>query len=179
MQWAGENLYDEDLYSVTDDDMFINIVWVQEYITEVQQVMEEKSWPTYPILCMYGHRAGMSPIRSEDNKYYSSFDEYKWPFWPDFCLGGMYTTSVKVARKLWIQSRTESLVRLEDVWITGILRQKLGMPKELLLPVKPAAAMHLSSSISTKQSFISAYMLNIWKKMETNLMTRNDICFCD
>jgi len=166
----------DDLYTVVDDDMFVNVIWVQQYLLEVMDTV--KQMPTLPIFCMFGHRTGLVPVRTTGNKYYCSEDDYKWPYWPDFCLGGMYTTSVEVARKLWIHSRTESIVRLEDAWITGILRQKMGMPKEMLVTVKPPAALHLASSSNPKQTLVSAFMLNIWSKMQSNLINVDNLCIC-
>ena len=176
MQWASENLSLDDLYSVVDDDMFVNVVWVQEYLLKIMETV--KQFPTLPIFCMFGHRTGVVPVRDRDSKYYCSEEDYKWPYWPDFCLGGMYTTSVEVAKKLWMHSRTEPIVRLEDAWITGILRLKVGIPKEMLIIVKPPAALHLASASNPKKNLISAFMLNIWRKMQSNFMNHDNLCIC-
>lgn len=176
MQWASEKLPKEFLYSIVDDDMFVHIGWVQEYVSDVQNTMKVKQWPGFPILCMYGRRSGLSPIRVKANKYYCSYEDYPWPFWPDFCLGGMYTTNVDNVRNLWVASLSEPLVRLEDVWITGILRKKLGIPKEYLISVQPAAALHLESSFSKKQKLGS--VLGMWKKLEP-LLRQYQRCTCN
>ena len=176
MQWASENLPGDFFFSIADDDMFIHIGWVQEYISEVRRNLMETDWPGHPILCMHGHRSNRRPVREEDNKYYSSYEEYGWPFWPNFCLGGMYTTNVETAHKLYLASRTEKIVHLEDVFITGILRRKIGFPKEYLIPVQPAAALHLESTFSAKQR--PFHMIKMWTKLEILIQNHNQ-CSCN
>ena len=179
MQWASENLLKNAFYSIVDDDIFVHITWVYRHINDVRHLVFQKQWPAFPILCMYEMHTKRSPVREEENKYYCSPDDYKWPFWPDFCLGGMYTTTVDVISQLWKTSRTNDIIPLEDVWVTGILRQQLGMPKEMLIPIKPPVAMHINKEDKNLQQREKAsFMLFMWRKVLSGGLIPKDVCIC-
>ncbi|CAK8687519.1 unnamed protein product [Clavelina lepadiformis] len=55
----------------------------------------------------------------------------------------MYTTSVNVIKQLWeLSTVTEPLYNADDVWITGLLRNKLEMPDDMVVRPEEHAAKH-------------------------------------
>ena len=143
MQWASENLSDDVYYSTSDDDMTVDIGRLQEEIKKACEQVSKNKWPEFPIICGYSMwDSPGDPIRSKGHKNYVSPKKYKWTKWPMFCLGGFYTTSVRVVKQLYDISRTKDMINTDDVWITGILRNILGMPDMMLIKVKPAIADH-------------------------------------
>jgi len=179
LRWASEKLNDEDFYSSGDDDMVVNLGQLQENIDKYIEEKSNKSWPEYPIICTYEYwTKGGKPIRSKKHKNYISLEEYKWTEWPKFCLGGMYTSSVRVMKQLYELSKTDTPLRTDDVWITGILRNKLGMPSSMIIFPQPAIAQHRqvyggrnSPESSTKQ------FLNYWKTTYAKFLSKS-ICTC-
>ena len=163
MQWAAENLEDKDFYSSCDDDMLVNLGGIQDHIDHYIEENSTKHWPEFPIICSYEIRNRIeTPNRDVHNKNYVSEIQFKWPQWPGFCAGGMYTTSVSVARQLFEISRTQSpLLNVDDVWITGILRTFLGLPESMLIKPEEALASHLGFLRSKKPS----YLLFLWKEI--------------
>jgi len=71
-----------------------------------------------------------------------SKEEYKWPRWPDYCLGGAYTTNIGVVRQLWEAAQGVTPLKMDDVWITGILRERIGMPRQYIRILDESVAFH-------------------------------------
>ena len=71
----------------------------------------------FSIHCLCGQGINILPIRDPKQKYFISKQKYKWPFYPDYCFGPGYTTSVSVARQLFHESEKyeKAEVYLEDV----------------------------------------------------------------
>ncbi|CAK8693035.1 beta-1,3-galactosyltransferase 5-like [Clavelina lepadiformis] len=146
MQWTSQNLPEDFLYSSADDDFLIHVGKVQEVVDVYASEVEKESWPEYPIICMYKVVRESKPIRNKSSKYFVSKEEYKWPDYPQYCLGGMYSTSVSVVRQLFQVSLQLTPLRMDDVWITGILRQQINMPNEMVIFPQEPAVKRLSSS---------------------------------
>ena len=142
MKWASENLNGNYLYSSGDDDVIVDIAELVKAIKWHTGMVSKGGWVHYPILCSLGTRIGDVPHRVASSKYYTSFKDYKWPFFPDFCLGGAYATSVEVAGLLWKASKGETPMKMDDVWITGVLRGKIGMPRQYIRMFSPPIAKH-------------------------------------
>ncbi|XP_076815379.1 beta-1,3-galactosyltransferase 5-like [Clavelina lepadiformis] len=179
MQWASENLPDEYFYSSADDDMLVNIGKVHEVIDLYKATAAEKDWPDFPIVCMYElWKDSGSPFRNPKNKNYISFDQYRWPYWPKFCPGGMYSTSVRVIRQLWELSRTLTPLSTDDVWITGVLRQKLGMPDQMVVASEPRAAEHFFGFSKSKTDGVRGFMSHEWDSIFSKFKDKY-LCKCD
>ncbi|CAK8693038.1 beta-1,3-galactosyltransferase 5-like [Clavelina lepadiformis] len=178
MQWASENLPDDYFYTSADDDFLVYMDRVRDAIEQYEEKMAEAKWPEFPIVCMYALAAESRPIRDPDSKYYVSKETYRWPNWPKFCLGGMYTTSVSVARQLLDQAKTAKRIEMDDVWVTGILRQGLGMPNEMVVDLKDApAAEHMYGFAGRQTDSVRAFMQREWGKVYKNLRFKT-VCAC-
>ncbi|XP_076816994.1 beta-1,3-galactosyltransferase 5-like [Clavelina lepadiformis] len=171
MKWASENLPSNYYYSTSDDDMWIDMLKVTKLIGQYREVVVEKEWPEFPIICMFG--TGFNePIRDVRDKNSASKQQYPWPYWPKYCLGGMYTTSVSVIGKLkTLIQKTEKYYNLDDVWITGLLRQKLAMPNELLVETKERIAKHFVDLVTDSASGME-WKLDLWEHLLVKLNVR-------
>ena len=178
MQWASDHLKDEDYYSSCDDDMMINLGALQESIDKYNNETSLRHWPEFPIVCGYEYwNVTTHPIRDAGDKNYVSSEEYGWTDWPQFCLGGMYTTSVRVIRKLFEISRTESLLNTDDVWVTGILRNILGMPLSMLIKPEPVVATHNLNYRSFSKRRLKYRLIHEWYKT-LHKFKQKPICKC-
>ena len=175
MEWASSHLKNNDFYTSCDDDMVINVGELQNFVDRYIKEQSEKKWPEFPIICSYEiWEHDSKPIRSNKHANYVSVKEYRWPHWPKFCLGGMYTTSVSVIRQLFEISRTQApLLNTDDVWITGILRNILGMPSTMLIKSKPALAHHLGP----RHNAANSPKLTIWQGYFNAFKTK-PLCKC-
>ena len=178
MQYAAENLNDDVYYTSCDDDFMIDVGGLIIELNKLKNEFTEKKWPESPILCSFGILTESSPSRDPKSKYLEPEEEYRWPFWPTSCLGGAYTTSVSVARQLLESSRSEKPLRMDDVWITGVLREKIGMPRQYVKSFKPSLAKHYSGYAKFKskarQVLVTRDWENIYKKFK-----HETVCTCE
>jgi len=141
MQWAGDRLQPNTLYSTMDDDIVIHVPNLVSYLKEnflkpdlcqLPRHGEEKSWgrpclEDLPLLCVYSYQARDTPTRFWFSKWYISYREFSGRQWPAYCRGGMYIAPVKMIHSLFQISRRMEYLFLADVWITGFMRRKLEM----------------------------------------------------
>jgi len=131
MQWAVENLPNHTLYSSGDDDVFVNLI-------ELNNLMEEKmihftKTMIFPIICVYGGRVNDPVCRIPKYTCYIPKEEHADDIWPRYCLGGFYTTNVATMSQFYAKSKTEPYLRMDDAWITGILRTKLNISDDAIV----------------------------------------------
>ncbi|XP_076816315.1 beta-1,3-galactosyltransferase brn-like [Clavelina lepadiformis] len=163
MQWTSAKLPHQYFYSSGDDDMMIDLVKVKEAVDKNIAKISEEKWPEFPIICTYQTKESAHPIRSKQHKNFVSEEYFRWPYWPKFCLGGFYTTSVRVIRQLWEASLNSKRINTDDVFITGILRQKIGMPDEMVVPGISETCQHLGG---LKENRFSTFWSEQMKKIE-------------
>ncbi|CAK8692945.1 unnamed protein product [Clavelina lepadiformis] len=165
MQWTLDKLPRQFFYSSGDDDMMIDLVKVKEAVDKNIASVSEETWPEFPIICTYETRESSDPIRNNQHKNFISVEDYSEPKWPKFCLGGFYTT----IRQLWEASLTSKHINTDDVFITGILRQKIWMPDEMVVPGISETCQHLGG-------FIEKRFKTMWSEIKKKFEKTNT-CF--
>ena len=137
LQWASEELSEDFYFTKMDDDIFVdnrNLKQALEYyIAKMND--PEIPWPIFPIMCTYRFKkAHVHVNRNHENKNWVPKKDYLWWDFPAFCRGGMYTTRVDTVRQLWNEAKKSVILHTtEDVWMTGVLRLKIGMPEDMLV----------------------------------------------
>ena len=177
MEWAFKYFSDDVFYTSCDDDFMINMAGLVDGIKWHKNMVNDKDWPDFPIICTYLTRINDNPIRSRNSKYYISKDEYKWPYYPDYCLGGAYTTNVGVVRQLWEAAQGLDPLKMDDVWITGILRKRIGMPRQYIRKLDESVATHHSGFSKALEKLKRDQMREEWEA-EKNKMENLTTCFC-
>ena len=101
----------------TDDDMYINVPNVLKIVrnnfTDLQSNVVGSCAQT------------AAPIRNQQSKWFASMNSYPGKFYPGFCSGTGYLTSLKVARKVFEVSPHVPYFHLEDVYVALCIK-KLG-----------------------------------------------------
>lgn len=72
------------------------------------------------------------PIRTnstEYKKWYVSRKEFQEDIYPDYVIGGAYLISMDLPSLLYEESTRTPLFRFEDIYINGILAEKIGVPR--------------------------------------------------
>ena len=138
MQWAATNLAFDDFYASSDDDFvvdFVSIADFLEYQVKLRKYKEEKigllrtnkeTRISMPIYCVYYLDKIKGPNRDKSSKWYINETEYSLDRYPPYCGGGFYMMPVAMAYDLYKMSKVTRVLAMDDVWVTGILRQKLG-----------------------------------------------------
>lgn len=100
----------------TDDDIFADIFQV----VEVLLVPFANSQKTYACLNM----AGNKPVRDPISSWYVSEELYSDEAYPEFCSGSAYLMKADDASKIYSVSNETKYFFIDDVFVTGILREK-------------------------------------------------------
>uniref|UniRef100_H2YYE7 Hexosyltransferase n=2 Tax=Ciona savignyi TaxID=51511 RepID=H2YYE7_CIOSA len=181
MEWATYNLDKDFLYGSADDDFLVNIETLVENVTAI---LNWTKWEALqngtfdyrdrvPLMCMFVKGEAEQPMRNPGLKWYVSFDEYRPLIYPPYCHGGLYVTSVPVATRLWNESRTAPMLRLDDVWITGILRRRMNFSDDLVYKM-PKLAKHFG----TVNEKVTKVMTAEWETMFESFENKSTLCTC-
>lgn len=101
-----------------DDDVMINVDLMLEFVQSRQG--ETKS--------IYGKVAkNWMPHRNKNSKYYVSPEQFPGKQYPYFTTGPAYLFTGDSAKLLYDGSLSQPFLRLEDVVLTGIVAQKVGI----------------------------------------------------
>jgi hypothetical protein len=80
--------------------------------------------------------SGWKPGRNPDSKYYISTDQYPEALYPAFVTGPSYLVSKPAVTQLFNEALTQPFIHLEDVYITGVIAEKCGIPRRLAVEFK-------------------------------------------
>ncbi|XP_013168634.1 PREDICTED: beta-1,3-galactosyltransferase 5, partial [Papilio xuthus] len=106
----------------TDDDMFINVPRLLKFATAPNRVNATKT--------IWGKVVKKSlPKRTTKSKYYVSPLQFPGKVFPDFATGPAYLVSGDAVRLLLGAAGGERYLRLEDVFVTGVLAARLKISR--------------------------------------------------
>lgn len=107
----------------TDDDMFINIPKLLSFASAPVRINATKT--------IWGKVVKKSlPKRTTKSKYFVSPLQFPGKVFPDFTTGPAYLMSADCIRGLLAAAPAEPYLRLEDVFVTGVLASKLGITRK-------------------------------------------------
>ena len=120
LRWVKEFCSNAKYLLKTDDDVIININIILNKLQTIPSV------PT-GIYCSVYHKYPAN--RDRLNKWYTTTNEYPGKIYPNFCQGFAYFVSTQWVPKLYKATETERFLWLDDVYVTGILAQKVSLPR--------------------------------------------------
>ncbi len=81
---------------------------------------------TSGVMCMA--YVGVTTVRREHYKWSMTYAEYPETMFPKYCAGGPgYAVSLTTARRLLEEAYNTRVFWVEDLYISGIIRQRLGV----------------------------------------------------
>jgi len=104
-----------------DDDMFVQIDRLLELIRELLA----KSEP--PRLILGNISRGWKPVRNPQSKYLITEAQYPGENYPDFATGPSYLVSNSAVIEIIPVAMEEKYIHLEDVFLTGVVAESLGI----------------------------------------------------
>ncbi|XP_053421104.1 lactosylceramide 1,3-N-acetyl-beta-D-glucosaminyltransferase [Nycticebus coucang] len=120
LSWANTFCPHAKFLMTADDDIFIHMPNLIEYLQSLAQIGVQDFWIGRV------HR-GAPPVRDKNSKYYVSYDMYQWPAYPDYTAGAAYVISGDVAAKMYVASQTlNSSLYIDDVFM-GLCANKMGI----------------------------------------------------
>ena len=174
MEWASQHLSEDTFYASADDDFLIDLHLFVEKMNSIVNKYQNTNRTQFPIICLFRRGIDEIAVRVRSSKWYVSYNEYHKSFYPPYCHGGMYVTSQPVAMRLWNVSRTAPMLRLDDVWITGILRRRMNFSDELVYKFDD-----VTTHFGTVSDIVKVRMDKTWQTIEETIKnTTSDICRC-
>ena len=120
LEWILENHMKNDYFLKTDDDNFINIPLILEFLKTQNSTKKQ----------IFGYLAkNWAPVRNKKSKYFLSAAIYKRKKFPNFVTGPAYLMSLISVKDLYEESLKNNLIKLEDVFLTGIIADRLKIPR--------------------------------------------------
>lgn len=138
LEWVDNYCNQARFVLKTDDDMFINIPKLLDFVT--------KHWKDKRKI--FGKLASKwKPIRKQTSKYYVSTQQYKRSVFPSFTTGPAYLMTSDVIHDLYTTALNMTYLKLEDVFTTGIVAQEKKIPR-----------VHVSEFFNRRLSITSCYI---------------------
>uniref|UniRef100_A0A182M3N5 Hexosyltransferase n=1 Tax=Anopheles culicifacies TaxID=139723 RepID=A0A182M3N5_9DIPT len=158
LEWAKLHCPNASFLLKTDDDMFINV-------PKLLQFMEAHGNQRRTI---FGRLAKKwKPIRNKKSKYYVSPEQYYPPVFPPFTTGPAYLLTADIISEMFEKSLSQTYLKLEDVYTTGIVAQLLNIHR---INVKEFLNRRIAFNQCNIKKAISIHMvknneqLDLWKK---------------
>lgn len=136
-RWLYEHCSTADFYLFTDDDMYISVNNLLDYVHDrtspivatrlgddnnrKTSVIESKDTHLF---AGYVFRSG--PQRFKTSKWRVSLEEYPWNQWPPYVTAGAYVVSNKSMKMLYAASLFVKHFRFDDIYL-GIVAKKIGL----------------------------------------------------
>lgn len=116
LEWTTQHCPKAKYLLKTDDDMFINVPKLMEFI-------ETNSDGKRTI---YGRLAEQwQPVRDKKSKYYISEEEFSSAWYPTFTTGPAYLLTADIIAELFNKALEMPFFKMEDVFLTGIVADQL------------------------------------------------------
>lgn len=120
LQWLATYCANTELVLKIDDDVRINPLPMLDLLYRHKLMT-----PDFVV----GHRrSGIRPQRSKESQWYVSCEEFPNATYPKFVFGPAIGYSTSTVIKLYQKARRTKMIWLDDVFVTGICREKLGIP---------------------------------------------------
>ncbi|XP_051166087.1 beta-1,3-galactosyltransferase 1-like [Leptopilina boulardi] len=120
LEWVDKYCFNANYVLKTDDDVFLNMPRLLTFVRvrlKVNNVIFGKISPN------------KKPHRDKENKYYVPIIQYKFSEYPPFVTGPAYLISGNSIHRLHKESLNTIFLKLEDVFLTGIVAEKLGIKR--------------------------------------------------
>lgn len=153
LEWVDENCSRAKYILKTDDDVFINVPRLLKFLSDhtSKRVIFgrlSKQWKA---------------VRNPKSKYYVSRKEYPQVLYPVFCTGPAYVLSGDIIHDLYVKALKTLCLKLEDVFITGIVANSLGINR---IHATEFSNRRVPFSPVVIRRIISVHMLTIMEQFE-------------
>ncbi|XP_002124713.3 beta-1,3-galactosyltransferase 5-like [Ciona intestinalis] len=159
LQWASENLSTQIIISKTDDDVAVDFFQLSRNLEAILDEVvpnvtastdahekHKNIFENFPVLCGVSYKTEEGPLRDKNNKNYVSIEEYAASTYPTYCGGPMYVMPVTIASRLYELTCDHEMLKNEDVWFTGVIRERIGRGDSNIVRRKYSFAQHYQTS---------------------------------
>lgn len=151
----------------TDEDTLVNIYNLIKFLLEKHRTSATKDF----VYCSVFQR--IAPRRDKEDKWYVSYDEFSRDLYPPYCEGFAYIMSTDLVPKLYNESLYTKYYWIDDVYVTGLLMEKLGIQHTMMHEPFAYELMKAGTSNSINNMFLLAkyhgddkHWTTLWNKMK-------------
>ncbi|NP_001243944.1 glycosyltransferase [Bombyx mori] len=123
LKWISHHCMNSKYILKTDDDIVVNADELKRFLVRRLSPWGAKGL----IMCKVAKHALAQ--RRQSSKWMVTLEEYPMPFYPDYCPGWAILYSRDVVPRLLEAAQNTPYFWIDDVHITGILAQKIGVPR--------------------------------------------------
>lgn len=125
LRWAHESCANYKYLLKADDDTFVNLAALGRYLATSARRRQKT---------IYGYlMKGFRPNRDQKSKWFTSPQLYNKARLPDFVSGFAYVLTRDAVEPLYAAARTTIMFPFEDVYVTGMCREKVGGSEPIAL----------------------------------------------
>ncbi|KAI8033465.1 beta-1,3-galactosyltransferase brn [Drosophila gunungcola] len=129
LKWATQECKNKAKFIIKlDDDIIYDVFHLRRYL-EALEVGQPGLATSSTLLSGYVLDA-KPPIRLRANKWYVTKKEYPHALYPAYLSGWLYVTNVPTAERIVAEAERVSMFWIDDTWLTGVVRTRLGIPLE-------------------------------------------------
>lgn len=114
-KWASNHCAHAQFVLKTDDDMYVNI----PFLVNITRANAASLQSAVGGNCFLGNQR---PMRDKHSKWYASNASYPNEFYPGFCSGTGYLTSISVIKNIYEISKNVPFFHLEDIYVSLCLK---------------------------------------------------------
>ncbi|CAG2209346.1 BRN [Mytilus edulis] len=118
-QYAVNNCINTQFLFFVDDDFFINILKINQYLETLTTTLKSKLFKGHII-------KNAKPKRNKSSKWYLTKEEYPCDYFPNYPAGGAILMSMTIAKLLKTAFPYVKFIRIDDVYL-GIVAMKLNI----------------------------------------------------
>ncbi|XP_017871937.1 PREDICTED: beta-1,3-galactosyltransferase 1 [Drosophila arizonae] len=127
LRWAGSECQHRTKFIIKmDDDIIYDIFHLRRYLESLE--LSQPALATSSALLAGYVLDARPPIRVQANKWYVTRQEYPHALYPAYLSGWLYITNVATAARLVAEAMRVPFFWIDDTWLTGIVRARLGIP---------------------------------------------------
>ncbi|KAH8276383.1 beta-1,3-galactosyltransferase 5 [Drosophila bipectinata] len=129
LRWAAQECKDHAKFIIKlDDDIIYDVFHLRRHLEALE--VGQPALATSSTLLSGFVLDAKPPIRLKANKWYVTRQEYPHALYPAYLSGWMYITNVPTASRLVAEAERVPIFWIDDTWLTGVVRTRLGIPLE-------------------------------------------------
>ncbi|XP_060663085.1 beta-1,3-galactosyltransferase brn [Drosophila nasuta] len=109
-----------------DDDIIYDVFHLRRYLESLE--VDAPALATSSTLLAGYVLDAKPPIRNQANKWYVTRQEYPHALYPAYLSGWLYITNGATAARLVAEAERVAIFWIDDTWLTGVVRTRLGIP---------------------------------------------------
>jgi hypothetical protein len=164
LEWTSSYCSMAEYLLKSDDDMFINVDNLLEFIDKIDRRAEPK---------IYGHLIENRTLvdRNEKSKHFVPYDQFSENRFPPYVAGPAYLFSTVIAKSFFQKGMETRFMPIEDAFMTGLIAEEMNVTRVKVNEFQSFKIELVKTSRCVLSKYISIHMVSyheqfeIWRKV--------------